>query len=328
MRGARRALRAAARRRHPQSRAGGRRWRPCWWSRAASSPPAWAASSSRASTKATSRCRPCGCRAPACRNRSRCRRRWRSGCCEIPEVKEVFARTGTAEVAVDPMPPIDLGRLRDAQAARAVARPAESRNRPGRGDREGRAGHPRQQLRAHRSRSSCASTSSSRECAATSGSRSSATTSTRSSASPARSSRCCRRARRRRREDRAGGRAAGPDRQAQPGGAVAPRAQRGRRPGDRRDRRRRQECRLRVRGRSPLRAGGAAARASALGLRGDPVAADPAARVGGADDGSVRPGGPRRSPRSAMRRCPRSPRSRSRPGRTRSAARTASAASS
>ena len=36
---------------------------------------------------------------------ARCRRRWKRRCCEFPEVKEVFAKIGTAEVATDPMPP-------------------------------------------------------------------------------------------------------------------------------------------------------------------------------------------------------------------------------
>ena len=35
----------------------------------------------------------------------RCRRWSSGGCCKLPEVKEVFARTGTAEVATDLMPP-------------------------------------------------------------------------------------------------------------------------------------------------------------------------------------------------------------------------------
>ena len=34
-----------------------------------------------------------------------CRRRWKSALKQIPEVKDVFARIGTAEVATDPMPP-------------------------------------------------------------------------------------------------------------------------------------------------------------------------------------------------------------------------------
>ena len=40
---------------------------------------------------------------------------------QMPEVKEVFARVGTAEVATDPDAAVDFGRLRDAQAARAMA---------------------------------------------------------------------------------------------------------------------------------------------------------------------------------------------------------------
>ena len=70
-----------------------------------------------------------------------------------------------------------------------------------------------------------------------------------------------------------------------------------------------------VRGRPSFRAGGAAARAPALGPRGDQIAADSTA---GARKANRRRfalyGGPRHSPRSATRRCHRSPVSMSTPG--------------
>ena len=73
--------------------------------RACSSPRKWGANSSRAWTKAMCSSSRCASRAPASRSRSKCRPCSRSASCKVPEVKEVFTRIGTAEVASDPMPP-------------------------------------------------------------------------------------------------------------------------------------------------------------------------------------------------------------------------------
>ena len=53
---------------------------------------------------------------------ARCRRRWRRRSLEFPEVKEVFAKIGTAEVATDPDAAERRRHLRHAEAARAMAR--------------------------------------------------------------------------------------------------------------------------------------------------------------------------------------------------------------
>ncbi len=73
--------------------------------RGGSSRRAWAASSSRASTRATSRCTRCASPAPASSRRSRCSTRSSAGSASFPRSTNVFAKIGTAEIATDPMPP-------------------------------------------------------------------------------------------------------------------------------------------------------------------------------------------------------------------------------
>ena len=47
---------------------------------------------------------------------------------KFPEIDRVFARTGTAEIASDPMPPEHFRRLHHAQAGVRVAEPRKSRD--------------------------------------------------------------------------------------------------------------------------------------------------------------------------------------------------------
>ena len=103
MRGARRSTSRCSPRSSAPAR---RRWRRGAAGRvsAARRLAAWAASSSRASTRATSRCtRPHSRHQPDAGGRDAGGARERL--LEVPEVEEVFARIGTAEVATDPMPP-------------------------------------------------------------------------------------------------------------------------------------------------------------------------------------------------------------------------------
>ena len=60
---------------------------------------------SACSAKATSPCRRCASRRHRSTNRRRCSARSRRAVAKLPEVAFVFSKTGTAEVASDPMPP-------------------------------------------------------------------------------------------------------------------------------------------------------------------------------------------------------------------------------
>ena len=84
----------------------------------------------------------------------------------LPEVAFVFSRTGTQEMATDPMPPYISDTFVMLQAARRVARPARHQGGRPRAHRGGGRARSRQRLRVHRSRSRCASTSCSPACAA------------------------------------------------------------------------------------------------------------------------------------------------------------------
>jgi cobalt-zinc-cadmium resistance protein CzcA len=58
------------------------------------------------SMKATLPSRRCASQAPACRSRSQCSSRLKATLkAKFPEIERIFARTGTAEIASDPMPP-------------------------------------------------------------------------------------------------------------------------------------------------------------------------------------------------------------------------------
>ena len=104
---------------------------------------AWAASSSRASMRVTFRWRSIRIPGTSLTQSVEMQEMLEKRLLQVPEVKDAFARTGSAEVATDPMPPSAGRWLRDAEAAATMALSEQAEG-------GGRLGHPRSQRRTFR----------------------------------------------------------------------------------------------------------------------------------------------------------------------------------
>ena len=142
--------RCSAVRRCAAPTAGHRRRRSCCSSLApCSSSDGSARSSSRRSTSRTSPCRRIRIPSTSLTQSQAMQLEVETTVSAFPEVAFVFSKTGTAEIAADPMPPNVVGHLHHPEAARGVARSVAHKGRADRAHRGRRPAAAGQQLRVH-----------------------------------------------------------------------------------------------------------------------------------------------------------------------------------